>query len=41
MVVEMQMNNGEWVDKTITDIDTEWDKLYKLMSRYDKVRLSY
>jgi len=37
MIVEF-LNNEKWVEKQIADIDTEYDKMYKLLMRYGKLR---
>lgn len=39
MVVEF-FNNDTWNEKKITDIDVEFEKLYKLLIKYDKLRIS-
>jgi hypothetical protein len=39
MVIEF-LNNNKWNQKQIVDLDTEYDKLYKLLIKYDKLRIS-
>lgn len=38
MVVEY-FNNNQWTEKVVEDPNVEWDKLYKLLLKYDKVRV--
>jgi hypothetical protein len=40
MIVEI-LHNKIWVEKTILNPDLEWENLYKLLSKYDKVRVSF
>ena len=37
MIVEMLMNNDKWVERIVQE--NEYDKIYKLMSKYNKVRI--
>jgi hypothetical protein len=37
MIVEY-FNNNKWNEKTIVDINSEYDNFYKLLIKYDKVR---
>jgi len=39
MILEF-FNNKEWVEKEIQNVQTEYDNLYKLLMKYDKVRIS-
>ncbi len=38
MIVEY-FNNNKWTEKLVENPNTEWDKLYKLLLKYDKVRV--
>lgn len=38
MIVEY-FNNNQWTEKLVEDPNNEWDKLYKLLLKYDKVRV--
>lgn len=38
MVIEF-FNNNRWVEKRIDNIDVEYDKMYKLLMRYSKLRI--
>jgi hypothetical protein len=39
MVVEY-LNNNKWCQKIVQDPTSEWEKLYKLLIKYDKLRVS-
>ena len=32
-------NNNNWVKKEVVNIEIEWDKLYKLLTKYEKLRV--
>ena len=38
MVVEYQ-NNNKWYERIVRNPKEEWEKLYKLLTKYDKVRI--
>ena len=38
MVVEY-MSNNKWCQKRVGDLETEWEKMYRLLSKYDKIRI--
>jgi hypothetical protein len=38
MIVECLSERG-WIKKTVFEPKTEWDKVYKILSKYDKVRI--
>lgn len=38
MVVEYQ-NNNKWYERIVRNPQEEWEKLYKLLTKYDKVRI--
>lgn len=40
MILEYK-NNNTWVKRTVQDVDKEYDKLYKLLIKYDKLRTTY
>jgi hypothetical protein len=39
MLVEY-MNNNKWYTKEVVNVSEEYDKLYKLMIKYDKIRVA-
>jgi hypothetical protein len=40
MIVEY-FNNNLWHQKVIQDLDTEYEKMYKLFMKYEKLRVNY
>jgi len=38
MIVEY-FNNNKWISRQVSNIDTEWDKMYKLLTKYEKLRI--
>ena len=40
MVVEY-FNNNKWCEKLVEDPNKEWNNIYKLMVKYNKVRVLY
>ena len=40
-VVEMLGSSGNWIQKEVTKPNEEWEKLYKMLSKYDRVRIEY
>ena len=40
MVVEYLNNKNKWCEMIVNNPDDEWDKLYKLLIKYNKVRIS-
>lgn len=32
-------NNNKWISKEVSNLEIEWDKLYKLLIKYEKVRI--
>lgn len=38
MVVEY-MNNNKWHQKRIHNLDIEWERMFKLLSKYEKIRV--
>jgi len=41
MIVEMKNNNGEWIEKIVNDPEVEYERMYKLMIKYDKIRIEH
>ena len=39
MLVEY-LNNNKWYQKTVEDPNSEWDDIWKLLIKYDKVRVA-
>jgi hypothetical protein len=40
MIVEY-LNEDRWILKTINNVDLEYEKMYKLLMKYKKMRVSY
>jgi len=40
MIVEY-FNNNNWYQKIVTNLDIEYDKMYKLLMKYEKIRVCY
>lgn len=40
MIIEY-FNNHQWKEKTIKDIESEYENMYKLLIKYNKIRVSY
>jgi hypothetical protein len=40
MIIEY-FNNNKWNQKEISDLDNEYEKMYKLLMKYEKIRVSY
>jgi hypothetical protein len=40
MIVEF-FNNNKWIEKKVSNPDVEYDKLYKLLMKYNKVRIAF
>jgi hypothetical protein len=38
MIVEYY-NNNNWVKREVNNVEVEWDKLYKLLMKYEKLRV--
>jgi hypothetical protein len=41
MIVEFKNNNGEWQEKEVRDPEVEYERMYKLLIKYDKIRIQY
>jgi hypothetical protein len=41
MIIEMKNNYGEWVQKKVVDPEVEYERMYKLMMKYDKIRIEH
>ncbi len=39
MLIEY-FNQNKWVEKRVENINEEYEKLYKLLIKYDKIRIS-
>lgn len=39
MVVECYSNSGDWIKRTIRDLDSEYPKVYDTLSKYNRVRI--
>jgi hypothetical protein len=38
MIVEFY-NNDQWIEKVVENIDVEYERLYKLLIKYNKLRV--
>lgn len=38
MIVEVMNNQGQWVEREISDPEVEYERMYKLLSKYNKFR---
>lgn len=41
MVVEILNNEGKWVEKKVKDPEVEYERMYKLLIKYNKIRVEY
>ena len=41
MIIEMKNNSGEWIQKKVIDPEVEYERMYKLMIKYDKIRIEH
>lgn len=41
MIVEIMNNNGQWVEKKIKDPEVEFERMFKLLIKYNKIRIPY
>ncbi len=39
MIIEY-FNNNRWINKQVSNLDTEYEKMYKLLMKYEKIRIS-
>ena len=39
MVVEY-LNNNKWFEKEVEDPKQDWEKMFKLLAKYDKLRVA-
>lgn len=39
MIIEIKNNKDKWVETKVQNRDFEWEKVYKLFTKYDKVRI--
>ncbi len=40
MIVEI-CNNSKWIEKQVIDIEKEWENVYQLFAKHNKLRLSF
>ena len=40
MIIEY-LNMNKWIKKEIIDPNSEWDKMLKLLIKYDKIRVEH
>lgn len=41
MIVEYKDNNGQWIEKIVKDPEVEYERMYKLLIKYDKIRIEF
>lgn len=41
MIVEYKNNNHQWVEQVVMSPQIEYDRMYKLLIKYDKIRIKY
>jgi hypothetical protein len=41
MIVELKNNQGEWIEKKVKDPEVEYERIYKLMLKYNKLRIEH
>lgn len=39
MIVEIKNNNGEWTEKVVKDPEVEYERMYKLLIKYGKIKV--
>ena len=39
MILEIKNNQGEWIEKKVKDPEVEYERIYKLMLKYNKIRV--
>lgn len=39
MIVEILNNDGQWIEKRVKDPEVEYERMYKLLSKYNKIRI--
>lgn len=39
MIVEILNNNGDWIEKEVKDPEVEFERMYKLLIKYDKIKI--
>lgn len=39
MIVEVKNNNNEWIPREVTNPKKEWDNMYNLLVKYDRIRI--
>jgi hypothetical protein len=38
MLIEIKNDKNIWIAKTVKDVESEWNKMYKLLCKYERVR---
>ena len=41
MIIEILNNNAQWVEKTVKDPEVEYQRMYKLLIKYNKIKIPY
>tara|TARA_R110000772_G_scaffold2410_4_gene8539 strand:- start:29920 stop:30480 length:561 start_codon:yes stop_codon:yes gene_type:complete len=41
MILEILNNDNQWVEKEVKDPEVEYERMYKILSKYNKVRIAY
>lgn len=41
MVVEIKNNHGQWVQKKVIDPEVEYERMYKILMKYNKIRIEH
>jgi hypothetical protein len=39
MIVELKNNKNQWVPREVVDLDKEWDSMYKLLVKYNRIKV--
>jgi len=39
MIVEILNNNGDWIEKEVKDPEVEYERMYKILMKYDKIKI--
>lgn len=39
MIVEIKNNNNEWIPREVDDPDKEWENMYKLLVKYNRIKI--
>lgn len=41
MIVEIKDNNNQWVEKKVKDPEVEYERMFKLLIKYNKLKVAY